>query len=95
MPAGIMMGGCSGTVEESTESAPVGSGTEVMQESAESAGGTESGTNHISEEVSDKLVIDAEVVLPEEQIYSACVCVDQKSVSVRRFGCFSECRKQW
>lgn len=45
----------------------MGSSTETMQGSV---GGAESGTNHISEKLSDMLVIDAEVVLPKEQVYS-------------------------
>lgn len=70
MSAGILMTGCSGTAAEPSESTPAGSCTEEAQENAWSAGGEESGTNHISEKLSDQLVIDAEVVLPKEQGYS-------------------------
>ncbi|MEH2954741.1 hypothetical protein VV089_17420 [Candidatus Merdisoma sp. JLR.KK011] len=67
MSAGILLTGCSGTEAESSESTPMGSSTEAMQGSV---GGTEAGTNHISEKLSDMLVIDADVVLPKEQVYS-------------------------
>lgn len=67
MSAGILLTGCSGTEAEPPESTSVGSSTETMQGSV---GGAESGTNHISEKLSDMLVIDAEVVLPKEQVYS-------------------------
>lgn len=70
MSVGILMTGCSGTAAEPSESTPTGSSTEAMQGSGESIGGVESGTNYISEKLSDKLVIDAEVVLPKEQVYS-------------------------
>ena len=70
MSAGILMTSCSGTTAESSENIPTGSSTEAMQGSAWSVGGAESGTNYISDKLSDKLVIDAEVVLPKEQIYS-------------------------
>lgn len=70
MSVGILMTGCSGTIAEPSENTPVGSSTEAMQGSVESVGGAESGTNYISEKLSDKLVIDAEVVLPKEQVYS-------------------------
>ena len=66
MSAGILLTGCSGTAVEPSESTPTGSSTEAKQESV---GGAESGTNHISEKLSDMLVIDAEVVLPKEQVY--------------------------
>ncbi len=65
--AGILLTGCSGTAAEPSESTPTGSSTEAMKGSI---GGPESGTNHISEKVSDMLVIDADVVLPKEQVYS-------------------------
>ena len=65
--AGILLTGCSGTEAEPSESTPMGSSTEAVQGSV---GGAESGTNHISEKLSDLLVIDAEVVLPKEQVYS-------------------------
>ncbi len=67
MSAGILLTGCSGTAAEPSESTAMGSSTEAMQGSV---GGAESETNHISETLSDKLVIDAEVVLPKEQVYS-------------------------
>ncbi|MCI8357539.1 MAG: hypothetical protein HFI51_05255, partial [Lachnospiraceae bacterium] len=67
MSAGILLTGCSGTAAEPSESTATGSSTEAMQGSV---GGAESETNHISETLSDKLVIDAEVVLPKEQVYS-------------------------
>ena len=67
MSAGILLTGCSGTEAEPSESTPMGSSTEAVQGSV---GGAESGTNHISEKLSDLLVIDAEVVLPKEQVYS-------------------------
>ncbi len=70
MSAGILMTGCSSTIAEPSKSTPTGSSTEAMQGSVESVGGAESGTNYISEKLSDKLVIDAEVVLPKEQVYS-------------------------
>ncbi len=70
MSAGILLTGCSGTAAEPSESTPTGSGTEAMQGSVESVGGAEAGTNHISETLSDRLVIDAEVVLPKAQAYS-------------------------
>ncbi|MDE7431271.1 MAG: two-component system regulatory protein YycI [Lachnospiraceae bacterium] len=70
MSAGILMTGCSGTAAEPSKSTLTGSSTEAMQGSIESVGGAESGTNYISEKLSDKLVIDAEVVLPKEQVYS-------------------------
>ena len=63
---GMLLTGCSGTAEPS-ESTPTGSSTEVMQGSV---GVAESGTNHISEKLSDMLVIDADVTLPKDQIYS-------------------------
>ena len=65
--AGMLLTGCSGTAAEPSESTPTGSSIETIQESV---GGAESGTNHISEKLSDMLVIDADVVLPEEQVYS-------------------------
>ena len=65
--AGMLLTGCSGTAAEPSESTPAGSSIETIQESV---GGAESGTNHISEKPSDMLVIDADVVLPEEQVYS-------------------------
>ncbi len=65
--AGMLLTGCSGTAAEPSESTPTGSSIETIQESV---GGAESGTNHISEKPSDMLVIDADVVLPEEQVYS-------------------------
>lgn len=67
MSTGILLAGCSGTAAGPSESTPAGSSTEAMQGSV---GGVESGTNHISEKLSDKLVIDAEVVLPKDQVYS-------------------------
>ena len=67
MSTGILLTGCSGTAAGPSESTPAGSSTEAMQGSV---GGVESGTNHISEKLSDKLVIDAEVVLPKDQVYS-------------------------
>lgn len=70
MSVGILMAGCSGTAAEPSKSTLEESSTEVVQESVESVGWAESGTNHISEKLSDKLVIDAEVVLPKEQAYS-------------------------
>ncbi len=70
MSAGILLTGCSGTAAEPSESTPAGSSTEAMPGSVEGAGGAELGTSHISETLSDKLVIDAEVVLPKEQVYS-------------------------
>lgn len=70
LSAAILPAGCSGTASEPAESTPVGSSTEAMQESALSVGGTESAAVHISEKLSDQLVIDAEVVLPKEQAYS-------------------------
>lgn len=73
MSAGILMAGCSSMAAESSKSTPEGSSTEVVQESDWSVGGAESGTNHISEKLSDKLVIDAEVALPKEQAYSVYV----------------------
>ncbi len=63
---GMLLTGCSGTAEPS-ESTPTGSSTEAMQGSV---GVAESGTNHISEKLSDMLVIDADVTLPKDQIYS-------------------------
>lgn len=70
MSTGILMAGCSGTAAEPSKSTLEESSTEVVQESVESVGWAESGTNHIGEKLSDKLVIDAEVVLPKEQAYS-------------------------
>ncbi len=67
MSAGILLTGCSGTAAEPSESTQMGSSTEAVKGSI---GGPESGTNHISEKVSDMLVIDADVVLPKEQVYS-------------------------
>ena len=67
MSAGMLLTGCSGTAAEPSESTPEGSSTEAMQGSV---GVAESGTNHISEKVSDMLVIDADVILPKEQVYS-------------------------
>uniref|UniRef100_UPI002ED3785E hypothetical protein n=1 Tax=Parablautia intestinalis TaxID=2320100 RepID=UPI002ED3785E len=67
MSVGILLTGCSGTKAEPSESTPIESSTEAIQGSV---GGAESGTNHISEKLSDMLVIDAEVVLPKEQVYS-------------------------
>ena len=67
MSAGMLLAGCSGTAAEPSESTPEGSSTEAMQGSV---GVAESGTNHISEKVSDMLVIDADVILPKEQVYS-------------------------
>ncbi len=64
--AGILLTGCSGTAAEPLESTPA----EITEATQESAGGAESGTNHISEKVSDMLVIDADVVLPKDQVYS-------------------------
>ena len=64
--AGILLTGCSGTAAEPSESTPA----EITEATQESAGGAESGTNHISEKVSDMLVIDADVVLPKDQVYS-------------------------
>lgn len=64
--AGILLIGCSGTAAEPSESTPA----EITEATQESAGGAESGTNHISEKVSDMLVIDADVVLPKDQVYS-------------------------
>lgn len=72
LSAGVLLTGCSGTAVEPSESTNTSmeSSTDVMQGSAQSVGGAESGTNHISEKLSDQLVIDAEVVLPKEQVYS-------------------------
>ncbi len=66
MSAGILLTGCSGTAAEPSESTPTGGSTEAMQGSV---GWVESKTNHISEKLSDMLVIDAEVVLLKEQVY--------------------------
>ena len=74
MSAGILLTGCSGTAAEPSESTPAGSSIETIQESM---GGAESGTNHISEKPSDMLVIDADVVLPEEQVYSVYALIKQ------------------
>jgi hypothetical protein len=68
MPAGILMTGCSGTAAEPSKNTPTESSTEAMRGRVESAGGA--GTDYIRETLSDKLVIDAEVVLPNEQEYS-------------------------
>ena len=66
MSASILLTGCSGTAAEPSEGTPTKGSTEAMQRSV---GGAESGTNHISEKLSDMLVIDAEVVLLKEQVY--------------------------
>ncbi|MCM1184625.1 MAG: two-component system regulatory protein YycI [Roseburia sp.] len=73
LSAGILMTGCSDTAAEPSKSIPAESSTEVMQGSVESAEGAESGTSHIREKLSDQPVIDAEVILPEEQVYSVYV----------------------
>ena len=65
MSAGMLLTGCSGTAAEPLERTPAGSSTEAIQGSI---GVAESGTNQISEKLSDMLVIDADVVLPKEQI---------------------------
>lgn len=70
MSAGILMPGCSSTAAEPLKSIPTGISTEAMQGNGESVGGAESGTNYISKKLSDKLVIDAEVILPKKQVYS-------------------------
>lgn len=74
MSASILLTGCSGTAAEPSEGTPTKGSTEAMQGSV---GGAESKTNHISEKLSDMLVIDAEVVLLKEQVYGVYVLTKQ------------------
>lgn len=89
MSTGILLTGCSGTAAGPSESTPAGSSTEAMQGSV---GGVESGTNHISEKLSDKLVIDAEVVLPKDQVYSV-YALTKQAFPREDLDVFSEGRK--